>query len=67
MFAVHEEVELLKEQIKELMVKNVQLEFENNILRAAATPETLAILDASLVSPAACSHLLGQPTSSEIS
>ena len=46
MFAVHEEVELLKEQIKELMVKNSQLEYENGILRANATAETLAQLEA---------------------
>jgi len=46
MFAVHEEVELLKEQIKELMVKNAHLEYENGILRANATPETLAQLEA---------------------
>ena len=46
MFAVHEEVELLKEQIKELMVKNSQLEYENGILRANASAETLAQLEA---------------------
>ena len=46
MFAVHEEVELLKEQIKELMVKNAHLEYENGILRANASPETLAQLEA---------------------
>jgi len=46
MFAVHEEVELLKEQIKELMMKNAHLEYENGILRANATPETLAQLEA---------------------
>ncbi|KAK6196321.1 hypothetical protein SNE40_001567 [Patella caerulea] len=44
MFAVREEVEVLKEQIKELVEKISQLEYENNILRAAATPETLAKL-----------------------
>jgi len=47
MFAVHEEVELLKEQIKELMVKNAHLEYENGILRANASPDTLAQLEAS--------------------
>ena len=46
MFAVHEEVEVLKEQIKDLTVKNAQLEYENEILRASASPETLAQLDA---------------------
>jgi len=44
MFAVREEVEILKEQIKELLAKNSQLEYENSILRAEATPETLAKL-----------------------
>lgn len=41
MFAVHEEVELLKEQIKELTIKKGQLEYENTVLRASATQETL--------------------------
>ena len=44
MFAKREEVEMLKEQIAELIVRNIQLEYENSILRAAATPETLAKL-----------------------
>jgi regulator of replication initiation timing len=47
MFAVREEVEILKEQIKELLAKNSQLEYENGVLRAEATPETLAKLKAS--------------------
>ena len=41
MFAVREEVEVLKEQIKELLEKNSQLEFENSVLKASATQETL--------------------------
>lgn len=44
MFAVREEVEVLKEQIKELLEKNSQLEYENSILKAAATPDTLSQL-----------------------
>lgn len=44
MFAVHEEVEQLKEQIKDLMIRRSILEQENSILRASATPETLAKL-----------------------
>jgi hypothetical protein len=48
MFAVREEVEILKEQIKELMLKNQQLEYENAILRADATPETLAKLQSAV-------------------
>jgi len=41
MYAVREEVEVLKEQIKELIEKNSQLEYENSILKAAASQETL--------------------------
>ncbi|WAR28130.1 T22D4-like protein, partial [Mya arenaria] len=44
MFAVREEVEVLKEQIAELIERNNQLEYENGILRAAASTETLAKL-----------------------
>lgn len=44
MYAVREEVEVLKEQIKELMDKNSQLEYENQILKNSASPETLAKL-----------------------
>ena len=44
MFAVREEVEVLKEQIADLIERNNQLEYENGILRAAASAETLAKL-----------------------
>jgi len=44
MFAVREEVEVLKEKIAELMERISQLEYENTILRANATQETLAQL-----------------------
>ena len=53
MFAVREEVEVLKEQIKELTEKNNhlmekvnQVEYENKILKSAASAETLAELQA---------------------
>jgi regulator of replication initiation timing len=46
MFAVREEVEVLKEKIAELMEKINQLEVENSILRANASQETLAQLNA---------------------
>ena len=46
MYAVREEVDVLKEQIKELRDTNTQLEYENNILKNAASPETLAKLAA---------------------
>lgn len=41
MYAVREEVEILKEQIKELAEKNNQLERENNLLKNLASPEQL--------------------------
>ncbi|OWF47898.1 TSC22 domain family protein 4-like isoform X2 [Mizuhopecten yessoensis] len=44
MYAVREEVEVLKEQIQELVEKNNQLEQENSILRASASTETLSKL-----------------------
>ena len=44
MYAVREEVDVLREQIKELLEKNSQLEWENQILRQHASPETLAQL-----------------------
>ncbi|XP_012274401.1 protein bunched, class 2/F/G isoform [Orussus abietinus] len=47
MFAVREEVEVLKEKIAELMDRINQLEAENSILKAHATPDTLAQLSQS--------------------
>lgn len=44
MFAVREEVEVLKEKIAELMDRINQLEVENTILKANATQETLSQL-----------------------
>lgn len=44
MFAVREEVEVLKERIAELMDRIGQLEMENTILKAHATQEALAQL-----------------------
>ncbi|KAF6212816.1 hypothetical protein GE061_010525 [Apolygus lucorum] len=44
MFAVREEVEVLKEKIAELMERITQLESENTVLRASANPDTLAQL-----------------------
>ncbi|KAM6953330.1 LOW QUALITY PROTEIN: uncharacterized protein FYW47_013953 [Aplochiton taeniatus] len=41
MYAVREEVEILKEQIKELAEKNDQLERENNLLKNLASPEQM--------------------------
>ncbi|XP_026518176.1 TSC22 domain family protein 4 [Terrapene carolina triunguis] len=44
MFAVREEVEVLREQIKELAERNAALEWENGLLRSLASPEQLAQL-----------------------
>ncbi|XP_070616224.1 TSC22 domain family protein 3 isoform X1 [Erythrolamprus reginae] len=41
MYAVREEVEVLKEQIKELAEKNSRLEHENSLLKNLASPEQL--------------------------
>jgi len=46
MYAVREEVEVLKEQIKELIEKNQQLEMENAYLKSNATPDLLKQLQA---------------------
>ncbi|XP_028028422.1 protein bunched, class 1/class 3/D/E isoforms-like isoform X3 [Bombyx mandarina] len=46
MFAVREEVEVLKERIAELMERITQLEVENTYLRAHASQDTLAQLPA---------------------
>lgn len=45
MFAVREEVEVLKEKISELLDRISQLEHENDILRANASAETLKQLN----------------------
>ncbi|KAM8871669.1 TSC22 domain family protein 1-like isoform 1-T1 [Synchiropus picturatus] len=42
MYAVREEVEVLKEQIKELIERNTQLEQENKLLKTLASPEQMA-------------------------
>uniref|UniRef100_A0A8C6QRH6 TSC22 domain family protein 4 n=1 Tax=Nannospalax galili TaxID=1026970 RepID=A0A8C6QRH6_NANGA len=47
MFAVREEVEILKEQIRDLAERNAALEQENGLLRALASPEQLAQLPSS--------------------
>ena len=47
MYVVREEVETLKEQIKELIEKN-SLEQENNLLKTLASPEQLAQFQAQL-------------------
>jgi TSC-22/dip/bun family len=49
MFAVREEVEVLKEKINELMDRINQLEVENTILKANATQETLTQLSTATI------------------
>ncbi|XP_072302940.1 TSC22 domain family protein 1-like isoform X1 [Eucyclogobius newberryi] len=46
MYAVREEVEVLKEQINELIERNSQLEQENNLLKNLASPEQMALFQA---------------------
>nr|XP_025036226.1 TSC22 domain family protein 4 isoform X1 [Pelodiscus sinensis] len=53
MFAVREEVEVLREQIKDLAERNAALEWENRLLRSLASPEQLALLHAQLRGPTA--------------
>lgn len=67
MYAVREEVEVLKEQIKELIEKNSQLEQENSLLKTLASPEQLAQFQAQLQSgspPSSSSSSSSQPASS---
>lgn len=59
MYAVREEVEVLKEQIKELVERNSQLEQENNLLKNLASPEQMAQFQAQVQS--------GSPPPSEAS
>lgn len=51
MFAVREEVEVLKEKIAELMDRINQLEIENSFLKSNATQETLTQLSATVPTP----------------
>ncbi|XP_061782057.1 TSC22 domain family protein 1-like [Nerophis lumbriciformis] len=53
MYAVREEVEVLKEQIKELIDRNSQLEQENTLLKTLASPEQMAQFQAQVQTTAA--------------
>ncbi|XP_061444028.1 TSC22 domain family protein 4 [Rhineura floridana] len=57
MFAVREEVEVLREQIKELSERNALLEQENTLLRSLANAEQLSCFQAQL-------HAAAKPPSS---
>ncbi|XP_020775977.1 TSC22 domain family protein 1 isoform X3 [Boleophthalmus pectinirostris] len=65
MYAVREEVEVLKEQIKELIERNSQLEQENTLLKTLASPEQMAQFQAQVQSgsppPAATATVPGPP------
>nr|XP_033781140.1 TSC22 domain family protein 4 isoform X2 [Geotrypetes seraphini] len=50
MFAVREEVEILRDQIKDLMDRNLLLEQENSLLRSLASPEQILELQTRLQS-----------------
>ncbi|KAL7881764.1 hypothetical protein AOLI_G00086120 [Acnodon oligacanthus] len=69
MYAVREEVEVLKEQIKELIERNSQLEQENNLLKNLASPEQLAQFQAQVQSGSPPSSTQGaqQPAAAQLS
>lgn len=68
MFAVREEVEVLKEKIAELMDRINQLEVENTILKANASQETLSKLTTAMpiVSPQPPSQQQQQQSASPV-
>lgn len=55
MYAVREEVEVLKEQIKELFERNSVLERENAVLKSLANNEQLTQLTTQLHNPSSTS------------
>lgn len=55
MYAVREEVEVLKEQIKELYERNSVLERENAVLKSLANSEQLSQLSSQAASGPGCS------------
>ncbi|KAG5851391.1 hypothetical protein ANANG_G00092860 [Anguilla anguilla] len=55
MYAVREEVEVLKEQIKELYERNSVLERENAVLKSLANSEQLSQLSTQLANPGSTS------------
>uniref|UniRef100_A0A8C4QNX4 TSC22 domain family protein 1 n=1 Tax=Eptatretus burgeri TaxID=7764 RepID=A0A8C4QNX4_EPTBU len=63
MYAVREEVEVLKEQIKELIERNSQLEQENHLLKSLASPEQLQQMQTQLPAPAVAPGQPGQLSS----
>lgn len=66
MYAVREEVEVLKEQIKELIEKNQQLEMENAYLKSNATPDLLKQLQAHVDSSPTPPPVMAAPVGSNL-
>ncbi|XP_076344012.1 uncharacterized protein LOC143243988 [Tachypleus tridentatus] len=66
MLAVREEVEVLKEKITELMDKIFQLEYENGILKANASQETLRKITAVGLQPFSQTQLQQHLTTTEL-
>lgn len=66
MYAVREEVEVLKEQIKELIEKNQQLEMENAYLKSNATPDLLKQLQAHVDSSPTPPPVMAPPVASNL-
>uniref|UniRef100_A0A4W3IGF5 TSC22 domain family, member 2 n=1 Tax=Callorhinchus milii TaxID=7868 RepID=A0A4W3IGF5_CALMI len=64
MYAVREEVEVLKEQIKDLMDRNSLLERENSLLRSLANKEQLSQLHAQMRSAGSSGGSSGSPHTS---
>uniref|UniRef100_A0A1A7XBZ6 TSC22 domain family protein 1 n=1 Tax=Iconisemion striatum TaxID=60296 RepID=A0A1A7XBZ6_9TELE len=62
MYAVREEVEVLKEQIKELIERNSQLEQENTLLKTLASPEQMAQFQAQVQTGSPPAHQTAAPT-----
>ncbi|XP_037542815.1 TSC22 domain family protein 1 isoform X2 [Nematolebias whitei] len=62
MYAVREEVEVLKEQIKELIERNSQLEQENTLLKTLASPEQMAQFQAQVQTGSPPAPLTAAPT-----
>ncbi|XP_048397605.2 TSC22 domain family protein 2 isoform X2 [Stegostoma tigrinum] len=56
MYAVREEVEVLKEQIKELIEKNCILERENSLLKSLANNDQLSQLQTQVTNPSSTSQ-----------
>ncbi|XP_067828165.1 TSC22 domain family protein 4-like [Heptranchias perlo] len=64
MYAVREEVEVLKEQIKELIDRNSLLERENALLKSLANPDQLSQLQAQMRSAGSSGGSSGSPSAS---